>query len=195
VKIVAPFLVIAVIVAVIFFLRSRRRAALVIISSPRFGILNLKGDAAASIIAEDTGALLPVLGQPQQSGSTAPVCDVLFLYCDMERDGRIRNWRGGLREIIRDTGATVVVVASENESDAYIAAGKDRGYGRANLVMTLQRRGNVFPSFIARLFADMKRGVSMPVAWVKLAPQVPGHEHPNCPGTIFSCEAGQVAFR
>ena len=114
---------------------------------------------------------------------------------ELERDGRIRNWRDGLREVIRNSGATVVVVASENESDAYIAAGKDKGYGRANLVMTLQRSGTVFPSFFAQLFADMKRGVSMPVAWVKLAPQVPGHEHPDCPGTIFSCEAGQVAFK
>ena len=166
-----------------------------VIDSPRFGILNLKGGAASSLIAEDTTALAAVLGQAHQNTTAAPECDVLFLYCDMDRNGRIQNWRDGLREIIRESGATVVVVASENESDAYIAGGKDKGYGKANLVMTLQRNGSIFPRFFARLFADMKKGVSMPVAWVKLAPQIPGHDHPDCPGTIFSCEAGQVAFR
>jgi len=165
------------------------------IDSPRFGMLNLKGDAAAPLMAEDAKALESVLGPPQQNTNTPPKCAVLFLYCDVEHDGRIRGSTKGLRELIRDSGAAVVVVASENEGDAYVAAGKQTGYGRANLVMTLQRNGSVFPSFFARLFTDMKRGVPMPVAWVKLAPQIPGHDHPDCPGTIFACEAGQVAFR
>jgi hypothetical protein len=61
-------------------------------------------------------------------------------------------------------------------------------------VLTLRRKGTSFVSFFQRLFADMAKGVSMPVAWVRLAPQVPGHEHPDCPDTIFACEAGQIAF-
>ena len=35
----------------------------------------------------------------------------------------------------------------------------------------------------------------MPLAWVKLAPQVSGAEHEDAPGTIFAPEAGQVTFR
>jgi len=169
-----------------------------IIESPRFGILNLKGEEAAALISNDASAIASVLGQPQQSTTAVPQCDVLFVYCDMEPEGGVRNCRDGLREIIRDSGASVVVVASENDGEAYVASGKrdtNKKYGRANLVMTLQRNGEVFPSFFARLFADMKQGVPMPVAWVKLAPQVPGHDQADCPGTIFSCEAGQVAFR
>jgi hypothetical protein len=60
--------------------------------------------------------------------------------------------------------------------------------------MTLSRRGGAFPAFFARLFTDMKRGVSMPVAWIKLAPQGPVKEQENLPSTIFACEAGQIAF-
>lgn len=193
-KIIVPLLVIAAVVVVALLLRQRRTGTVSIVS-PRFGILNLKGAAAEPLISEDMTALAPVLGQPNRSMDATPQCDVLLLYCDIDRSGTVRNAKVGFREIIRDSGATIVVVASENDADAYIAAGKDKGFGRANLVMTLQRNGDVFASFFARLFADMKRGVSMPVAWVKLAPQIPGHEHSDCPGTIFACEAGQVTFK
>jgi hypothetical protein len=120
---------------------------------------------------------------------------VLFLYCHIEPSGTIRGSSRGLREIIRDSRAAVVVVASENSGDSYIAAGKRCGYGLANLVMALDRRGDVFPKFFQRLFTEMKHGVSMPVAWVKFAPQAPRAEHADCPGTIFACEVGQLAFR
>ncbi len=105
------------------------------------------------------------------------------------------NSQAGLREIIRDSGASVVVVASENQVDAYSAASGNKNIGRANLVMTIDRNGRIFPNFFVRLFADMKKGVSMPVAWVKLAPQGPGIDHADCPDTIFACEAGQIAFK
>jgi hypothetical protein len=61
-------------------------------------------------------------------------------------------------------------------------------------VMTLSRQGAAFPPFFAQLFTDMKRGVSMPVAWVKLAPQGPVKEQDKLPSTIFACEAGQMVF-
>jgi hypothetical protein len=176
------------------FSRKESSAAWVI-DSPKFGILNLKGDIATSIVAQDTNALLPVLGQPNTSVSVAPPCNVFFLYCDIGLDGRIRGTEEGLHELIRDSGAVVVVVASENDGNAYNAAGNHTGYGRANLVMTLQRKGDAFPNFFARLFAEMKAGMTMPLAWVKLAPQIPGHDHSDCPGTIFACEAGQMAFK
>lgn len=165
-----------------------------VISSPRFGILNLKGETALPLITEDAEALRPIIGQPDQTSEGVPACDILFLYCDIELNGKIQNSTDGLREIIRDSGAVIVVVASENHGESYIAAGKDKGYGKANLVMTLERNGNVFPTFFRKLFSEMKNGVSMPVAWVKLAPQIPGQDHLDCPGTIFSCEAGQVTF-
>jgi hypothetical protein len=185
---------VAVALAVIFLVR-KRGGAITLIDARRFGILNLKSSAAASIVAADTAALTAVLGPPIEAGGTLPQCDVLFMYCDIEADGRISGLESGLREVIRDSGASVVVVASENGSDSYIAAGKNKRYGRANLVMTIQRRGDLFPAFFVRLFSEMKAGVSMPVAWSKLAPQIPEHKHADCPATIFTCELGQIAFR
>jgi len=76
-----------------------------------------------------------------------------------------------------------------------MAACKKKGYGDANLVMTISRKGELFGPFSHKLFSAMKQGTSMPIAWVKLAPQVPGKDHPDCPGALFSVEAGQIAFR
>jgi hypothetical protein len=104
---------------------------------------------------------------------------------------RVVNFAGNLRDLIQASGAQVVVVASDNSGDAYIASTKGRTHGRANLAMTIARRDPAFPTFFLRLFEDLKRGTSMPIAWVKLAPQVPGKAHDNLPETIFARELGQ----
>ena len=87
------------------------------------------------------------------------------------------------------------MVASENRGEAYISSTKGRTHGRADLVMTIARNGSAFPQFCSDLFEEMKRGVSMPVAWVKLAPQGLVKEHTSLPEMIFACEAGQLVFR
>jgi len=164
------------------------------IQSPTIGFYDLTSGGASAAIAADKAALVPIFCASVESSEAPPICDVLFIYCDIEASGGICSSSRGLREIIRDSRAAVAVVASENTGQSYIAAGKQRGYGQANLVMALDRRGDVFPRFFQRLFTEMKRGVSMPVAWVKLAPQAPQAEHADCPGTIFACEVGQLTF-
>lgn len=165
------------------------------ISAPTIGFLDLTEGEASVELAVDRAAISPLFGSSEDSSFEPPRCNVLFLYCHMESDGSIRDYGRRVREVIRDAGAAVVIVASENNAESYIAGTKKQPYGHANLVMTLDRRGDVFPKFFQRLFSEMKRGVSMPVAWVKLAPQIPGADHPDCPDAIFSCEAGQLAFK
>jgi hypothetical protein len=41
----------------------------------------------------------------------------------------------------------------------------------------------------------MKAGVSMPMAWVKLAPQGAKLEHEDLPSTIFSAEISHIIFQ
>ena len=186
-------LAVLIITAGVFARRSRRRRTLVI-RAPRLGVLNLKGDAAEQLIAADVQALQPVLGNAVRGSASSPFCDVLFIYCDIGSDGRIANFSGTLRDLVRTLRAPLVVVASENSGEAYISTLKGQKDARANLVMALSRKGPAFPTFIARLFAEMKRGVSMPVAWMRLAPQGPVKEHDDLPSTIFACEAGQMVF-
>jgi len=107
----------------------------------------------------------------------------------------IQNASQSLREIIHKSHAPIVVVATENGVQPYIAAGKCPGAGKANLVMTLKRNGQIFPSFFKELFGMMHHGVTMPMAWVKLAPQIPGRENDNVPGTICAMEVTHVVFK
>lgn len=186
-----------VVVALAVSLAAVARAMLprVVVRTPRLGVLNLVGDAAAEFVSADLKALAPLFGKAIESTKATPACDVLFLYVRVLDSGVVDGSEVGLREIIRDSGATVAVVATENSVDAYIAGAPKKSYGRANLVMTLQRRGSRFQTFFARLFRMMFAGQTMPVAWVKLAPQVPGAEHDDTPSTIFAAEAGQVSFK
>jgi hypothetical protein len=164
------------------------------IKSPTLGVLDLSEPAPSQYAVVDLELLGPLFSKVRHSAGAPPKCDVLFIYCAIDQSGGIARCDLGLREIIRDSGANVVVVATENGGKAYIAAAPAKRYGKANLVMTLDRRGAVFGQFFFHLFTEMKLGTSMPVAWVKLAPQIPGKDHSNCPSTIFACEVGQLAF-
>lgn len=190
----AVLIVAVLIVAAAVFIGRRSLRRPLVIRSPRLGVLNLKGASAEPLIRADMDALTTVLGSPVRGSTLTPFCDVVFIYCDIGSDGRIGNFPGTLRDLIQKLGAPLVVVASENSGEAYISTTKGQKHGRANLVMTMSRKGEAFPAFFVRLFMDMKRGVSMPVAWVKLAPQGPVKEHENLPATIFACEAGQMVF-
>jgi hypothetical protein len=187
------FVVVLVFIAAVLFGRHGRHRTFAI-HAPRLGILNLKGQTAEQEVAADIEALGPVLGKPVPGSTWQPFCDVLFIYCDVAPDGQLNGFPGTLRDLIQKLQAPVVIVATENSADAYIASTKDPGHGRANLVMTLARRGDAFATLFVRLFSDMKQGVSMPVAWAKIAPQGPAKEHEALPSMIFACELGQMTF-
>lgn len=68
-----------------------------------------------------------------------------MIYAAIQADGVIQNASHSLREIIHKSHAPIVVVATENGVQSYVAAGKRPGSGKANLVMTLKRNGQIFP--------------------------------------------------
>ncbi len=169
-----------------------------VIPAPRFGLLDLSSGAATAIIAEDQAALSAVLGAPTVSTSTPPACDVLFIYGQLDHStGCFTGSELHFREILRRTGATVVVIASDHDPTQFRgdALKKRDGQPAANWVLTISRRGDRFSRFFHELFSRMKAGTTMPVAWVALAPQIPHREQTDCPETIFLCEAGGIAFR
>jgi hypothetical protein len=166
-----------------------------VVSSPKIAFLNLVGDTAKKMVAADRGALGDLFSEVTESEREVPQCSVLMIYATLESDGHIKGRTESLREIIQAAGAPVVVIASENDPKAYIAAGHPSDIGKANLVMTLERRGERFPEFFAKLFALMFQGETMPMAWVKLAPQSPGDERENIPSTIFVAEISHIVFK
>ena len=165
------------------------------IESPRIAFLNLIGPSADSLLYQDKAALGSLFASIEEGGSQALTCEVLMIYCDLQKDGVIVGHSKSLREIIDDAKAAIVIVGSENSADAYTAAAKPTGRGKANLVMTLKRNGSAFTSFFTALFTRMFAGQSMLLAWVELAPQIPDATHDSCPATIFVAEVSHVVFR
>ena len=188
------FLVIPLLVLFAFGIGKVLATRTTVIKQPKLGILDLSNGEYSSCIGGDKTVLQKVFPTLSESFDAPPVCDVLLIYGHVESGGSIKNSKIGLREIIRDSQASVVVFATDNPANNYLQAGQRKPYGRANLVMTIDRKGDVFAQFFQRLFTAMKQGTPMPVAWVKLAPQIPNTAHNDCPDTIFACELGQIAF-
>lgn len=190
-------LIVFVVILLIWFSpKSRGRTRVTVISNPVLGVLNLTGPSADADIKNDLEPLTQYFSEVRQEDHVAPTCDVLLIYCEIDSSGAINGSTQSLREIIRDAGAAVAAVATNNEAENYTAAlARTRtAYRAANLVMTIDRQGSLFASFLAQLFAQMERGVSMPIAWNNLAPQYPGADHEDLPATMCALEGGQIAF-
>jgi hypothetical protein len=157
--------------------------------------LNLVGAAGQLLLEGDKAALEPIFPFCVVSGDVVPECDVLLIYAQVQTDGHLVGSSDGLRDIVRKAKAVVAILAFPNEPNNLIAAGKPTGYGQANLVLTINRKGPAFASFYVELFGRMYRGKTMPVAWVELAPQLPGATNENCPDGIFSAEISHIVFK
>ena len=180
-----------VVVAVI----SRALRPTVSLPSPTLGVLNLLGPSAASEKAADRAALAPFFASISESASEPPVCNVLLIYCALEPDGAIRGSVRGLKELVCDSGALVAIVASENDFHSYRAALKRKtSHGRANLVLTISRHGDVFANFFQRLFTKMQSGVPMPSAWRRLAFRRASPDYGPSPSVIY-LRGRQVIFK
>jgi len=164
------------------------------IGAPTLAFLNLLGDSANKLLHEDRDALRASFYDVVEVMDLPVKCDVLMIYATVERDGSLAGTSKTLRELILDSGARIVIVANDNPSEYYTAALQPTG-GKANLILTLERRGWRFAHFMKQLFETMEKGISMPVAWVRLAPQKPGDPHEDCPATLFLCELGQITFK
>ena len=186
-------LIVFVVVLLIWF-GPKTRPRVTIISNPVLGVFNLLGSTAEANVKDDLEEVAQYFNEVRHEDNVPPLCDVLLLYCEINSSGAINGSSQSLREVIRDAGAAVVVVATNNEAKNYQACLERAPFGRANLVMTIDRCESLFAGFLGKLFAQMERGVPMPIAWNNLAPQYPGADHNELPATICALERGQIAF-
>lgn len=123
--------------------------------------------------------------------------DIVHLFADVKPNGTIQDASGyQFLESLSQAETKLVLFASDNTGESYIAfypKDNDRNIKPMNAVMTLERKGDLFPEFFKSLFGFMASGDTMPLAWVKLAPQNPHIEH-NTPNTFFSAGFGAVKF-
>jgi len=123
--------------------------------------------------------------------------DIVHLFADIETNGTIQDVSG--TEFLKKLSASevkVLIFASDNPGDNYVAFSKDIGKNikPMNLVMTIERKGDLFPSFFKSLFGFMAFGHTMPMAWVELAPQNVNKTGSDTPGAIFSAGLGSLKF-
>ena len=193
-----PLAFVAFLVAVVFWLmfRSRGQAP---INSPSVGFLNLGGEEFSQLVDRDTAALTPIFSLVKTgTGYQIPHCDILFIYANVTPDGSVGLGADlTVRHLAERAGAAIAVVASSNPSANILAAAQLVGPKRANLVWTLDRKGEAFSRFFVELFTRMKTGRSMPAAWASISPQVPSRlqQNQNLPEMICNLEAGQVRFQ
>jgi hypothetical protein len=167
------------------------------IRNPKLGLVNMGGEEFAALSNEDRAAFGSLFGDVVVSADgTIPQCDVLFVYARLEPDGSLP---GGAESTIRHAAAraqcSVVVLASNNPSDRVVAAGKLPGPKQGSLVLTLNRNGEGFARFFKELFTLMNSGKTMPMAWVKIAPQHNSVMPQYAPDTIFLPEGKFVVFK
>lgn len=160
------------------------------------GFANLAGPGFDELVKQDAKALGPLfmrsrVGKPHQ----IPSAEVLFVYAHLNDDGTIRGPKTvGVRQIVQATHAAIVVVASPNTPESIRNAIGLRGPKSANLVFTLDRKGEGFPRFFRELFEKMQAGEDMMSAWVALTPQHPDAQAPDAPSTMLVAEGGKIAF-
>ena len=164
------------------------------VRDPSIGFLNLQGKEGAPLAAADQSVLSPLFKSSQSSTDVVPRCEVLFIYCSVDAQGKIVGRPESIRDLIKQAGAYVAVVASENNPNSYIKAMGSRNDWHANIALVIDRKAEKFALFFRRLFEAMFSGRSMLMAWVELAPQIPGEDHPDAPASIMAAEAGHVVF-
>lgn len=126
--------------------------------------------------------------------------DIVHLFTDVLLNGTIQNASGYyFLENLSEAKTKLVIFASDNPADCYIAfypKSHDNSIKPMNAILTIERKGELFPKFFKSLFELMANGDTMPQAWVKLAPQNP---HANAaeatmPGAIFIAGFASVKF-
>ncbi len=138
------------------------RSKMHVVRRPRVGILDFGGAESKPFIASDTIFLTAIFGRVKMAELINPSCDVLFLYAKLASDGALIGSTRDLAEIIRDTGARIVVFGLANNVNCYHQAViKMMPRTTANLIETLDRRGDAFERFLTGIFLTMKRGASM----------------------------------
>jgi len=159
------------------------------------GMLDLSGGTAGALMAVDRAALAPLFRRVSESADAPPEHAAARVLLDRLRRGHPQlatepaGDHPGLGRAGGDRGH-----AQPGPEGYTAAANRRKPLARANLVMTLDRRGDAFAHFFQHLITDMKQGTSMPRAWVKLAPQAQRAPHVDCPDTIFACELAPLAF-
>src|SRR4030095_11663162 len=146
-EVVVIYLIMGALVAYALYLTFRGRNAGVV--EPTLGLLNVGGDSFIPLLEQDRTALSPLFSKIEMAaGYQIPKCSVLFVYADVAPDGSFGL--GGnvtIKHLSEKAGSCCAVRAPTSIWDPAIAAPRLPGQKGANLVWTLDRKGEAFCRF------------------------------------------------
>jgi hypothetical protein len=118
--------------------------------------------------------------------------DIVHLLGEVAGDQKIMGLGQTGEQLIADcaaAGVQMLWIASDNPPQVYIDGFHTNGLPM-NLIMTLQRHGAIFGTFLEKLLAGTRAGEAIGLTWVRLCPQgIPGPTNPDTPATIFAMGA------
>ena len=160
---------------------------------PVLGFHNLAGAPADADLAIDRDALAPMFRGPVVEASKRPRCNLLFLYCAFDADGRVTGADQHFPEIVKACGARFAVVVPSGVAPSPTSAITESDWA-ADLIFVLDRKGAKFPAFFQSLFRSMFEGKTFVDAWVDLAPQGPVPETMQAPEMVAVPKIPNLAF-
>jgi hypothetical protein len=164
-----------------------------VLYGPILGFHNLAGAAADADLTMDRDALAPIFRGPVVEAAKRPRCNVLFLYCAFDADGRVTGANQHFPDIVKACGARFAVVVPSGVAPSPTSAITDSDWG-ADLIFVLDRKGARFPAFFQSLFRSMFEGKTFVDAWVDLAPQGPVPETMQAPEMVAIPKIPNLAF-
>src|SRR3954447_138372 len=115
--VILALIVLAFIVTRIF--RPRPTPKGIVIRNPVLGALNLEGLWVEDTVEKDLEILGPYFSDVRRSNYVPPLCDVLLLYSGINSSGALQNSPKTANEIVRDAGASIVIIAINNPLENY----------------------------------------------------------------------------
>lgn len=145
--------------------------------APSLGILNFLGASAEALGAADREALSLPAAAPHASG-TVPRCEVLLVYADVKDDGALEGTVLRLADLVAQSGARYVILASPNRPRALAKASAGLR-APLDVVMTQHRQDGAFTALLGRIFSVARtERVPLAVAWERLRAEHPVPEDP-----------------
>jgi hypothetical protein len=111
-----------------------------VLYGPLLGFHNLAGAAADADLTMDRDALAPIFRGPVVEAAKRPRCNVLFLYCAFDADGRVAGADQHFPDIVKACGARFAVVVPSGVAPSPTSAITDSDWA-ADLIFVLIERG------------------------------------------------------
>ena len=164
------------------------------IPEPSIVFLNLGEELFKTQLSLDVRTLSPLFTDHQISNGPIPKCDILFVYCRLNPNGKIPNYNSGINRAVKMAHARIGVVASENRKSAYVKVMQRHTDWDANMIYVSGRSNENLGDFFYNLFDYMFQGRSLLSAWEEITSDNAENTNIEQPDMKMVAKAGDIVF-